>query len=198
MGRHDRVNRPADVPPASVESGNLSLWPGHHSPGTASARVTVIYMSTDPSDAESYRVLVPLSDNERSARAQARFVGALPDAPGSVKATLTHVLHGEELQSSRTLRQTKRVATVSHARTYLNDRSISVEIVDAGDPYPPTESIVELADEIDADLIVLGGGMHGFLEDLLTGNVTRAVGQRTDRPITVVPEAFADPANRDS
>lgn len=63
--------------------------------------------------------------------------------------------------------------------------------MDSSDPYPPTKSILTLADGIDADLIVLGGGMHGLLEDLLTGNVAKSVGRRTNRPISVVPETFA-------
>lgn len=148
-------------------------------------------MTTEHSTQTPYRVLVPLSDNERSAQAQARFVELLPNAPTSVEATLTHVLHGEELQASRELRTTQRIGTVAHAREYLTDLGIPVQVMDAGDPYPPTKSILTLADTIDADLIVLGGGMHGFLDDLLTGNVAKSVGRRTHRPITVVPETFA-------
>lgn len=138
-----------------------------------------------------FRVLVPLSDNEESAGAQVRFVGSLPNAPQRVEATLTHVFHGEELQASRELRQTQRIGTVSHAREELLAQAIAVRVMDSSDPYPPSKSILTLADEIDADLIVLGGGMHGFLDDLLTGNVAKSVGRHTNRPITVVPETFA-------
>lgn len=51
-----------------------------------------------------FRVLVPLGENEESARAQARFVSSLPNASQDVEATLTHVFHGEELGVSRPLR----------------------------------------------------------------------------------------------
>lgn len=146
--------------------------------------------STQPNQSP-FRVLVPLSDNEDSARAQARFVGSLPNAPQSVEATLTHVFHGEELGASRQLRTTQRIGTVSHARKDMLAQGIAVRVMDSSDPYPPTESILALADQIDADLIVLGGGLHGFLDDLLTGNVAKSVGRRTHRPITVVPETFA-------
>jgi nucleotide-binding universal stress UspA family protein len=149
-------------------------------------------MSTNPSATTPYRVLVPVSDNEESAQAQARFVGNLPNAPASVEATLTHVLHGQELAASRELRTTARVGTVSHAKKYLSERDIDVELKDASDPYPPSKSILTLADEIDADLIVLGGGMHGFLEDLVTGNVAKSVGKQTSRPIAVVPETYPE------
>lgn len=139
-----------------------------------------------------YRVLVPLSDNETSARAQARFVASLPDASTTVAATLTHVLHGEELNSSRESRSAQRIGTVVHARDYLEDKDVSVQVMDVDEPSPPTRGIVALADKLDADLVVLGGGMHGFIDDLLTGDVVRSVGQRTDRPITVVPESYAE------
>ncbi|WP_396612485.1 universal stress protein [Haloferax sp. S1W] len=134
-----------------------------------------------------FRVLVPLSENEESARAQARFISSLPDAPQNVEATLTHVFHGEELGLSRQLRQTQRIGTVSHVKKDLLTKGISVQVMDSSDPYPPTKSILTLADTIDADLIVLGGGMHGLLDDLLTGNVAKSVGRRTNRPIAVVP-----------
>lgn len=149
-------------------------------------------MTTDHSEQPPYRVLVPVSDNETSAQAQARFVAALPHASTSVETTLTHVMHGIELDTSRTLRSTQRVGTVMHARDYLRENNVAVEIMDAGDPYPPTESILALADEINADLIVLGGGTHGLLDDLLTGNVSKSVGKRTSRPITIVSAAPAD------
>lgn len=144
-----------------------------------------------------YRVLVPLSDNERSARAQTRFVASLPTARANVEATLTHVLHGEELDTPRELQATHRVGTVAHAREYLRDNDVSVQIRDADTPSSPTKSILSLADSIDADLVVLGGGMHGFLEDLLTGNVAKSVGRRSDRPITVVPESYGEAASEE-
>lgn len=149
-------------------------------------------MSADPTSRTPFRVLVPVSDNEASAQAQARFVASLPDAQASVESTLTHVLHDEELDAPRDIRSAQRVGTVVHARDYLRERDIDVQVMDAEEPSP-TDGIVALADEIDADLVVLGGGMHGFIEDLLTGHTVRSVGRRANRPITVVPEAFADP-----
>lgn len=148
-------------------------------------------MPTEPSTIPSYRVLIPVSDNEDSARAQTDFVSSLPNGPQRVEATLTHVLHGEELDTPRQLRQTQRVGTVAHARKTLRERGIDVQVMDSSDPYPPTESILTLADTIDADLIVLGGGTHTLIEDLLSGNVAKSVGRRSPRPLTVVPDPAA-------
>lgn len=149
-------------------------------------------MTREHFDQPPYRVLVPVSDTETSAQAQAHFVASLPNAPARVEATLTHVLHGEELSAPRNIRTAQRVGTVMHARDYLRDNGVAVRIMDADDPYPPAKGIVALADKIDADLIVLGGGMHGFLDNLLTGQVTKSVSKRTSRPITIVSEVSAD------
>lgn len=148
-------------------------------------------MTSNDSTQMPYRVLVPVSDNADSARAQARFVSSLPNAPRGIEATLTHVFHGVELEAPRSLRQTQRIQTVSRARKALLADGIDVQVRDSGDPYPPTKSILRLAEEIDPDLIVLGGGMHGLLDDLLTGNVAKTVGKNTDRPIAIVPDTSA-------
>lgn len=154
-------------------------------------------MTTDQPDQPPYRVLVPVSDNKASAQAQARFVASLPNASTRVETTLTHVLHDDELSVSRDLLTAQRVGTVVHTRDYLRDNNVAVQIMDTDEPYPPTKGILALADKIDADLIVLGGGMHHFLDDLLTGHVTRSVGRGSSRPITVVPESFAETVSHD-
>lgn len=143
-------------------------------------------MSSDPDSGPAYRVLVPVSDNEASAQAQATFVAGLPAASTHVEALLTHVLHGEELEATRESRTAQRIGTVVHARDKLHERGIEVRVVEAEEVSRPTEAIVGLADHYDVDLIVLGGGMHGLLEDLLEGHVVRSVGRRTDRPVAVV------------
>ncbi|WP_411965186.1 universal stress protein [Haloferax sp. YSMS24] len=147
-------------------------------------------MSTAPSTNTPYRVLVPVSDNEASAQAQALFVASLPNAPTTVTATLTHVLHGGELNTSRQSRSAQRIGTVVHVRDYLDTHGVSVQIMDVDEPFPPTKGIVALANKLDADLIVLGGGMHSLLDDLLTGNVSKSVGRHTNRPITVVSKTY--------
>lgn len=147
-------------------------------------------MSTATSSDTAYRVLVPVSDNTASAQAQASFVASLPNAPARVTATLTHVLHGEELNTSREFRSAQRIGTVIDAREYLEAHDVTVQVIDVDEPFPPTDGIVALANRLDADLIVLGGGMHGLFDDMLTGNVSKAVGQRTGRPITVVSETY--------
>ncbi|WP_440991974.1 universal stress protein [Haloarchaeobius baliensis] len=147
--------------------------------------------STDDSEA-TYRVLVPVSDNEASARGQANFVAGLPAASSRVEVLLTHVLHGEELEASRDGRTAQRIGTVVHVRDTLRERGVEARVVEAEEVSRPVEAIVDLADHYAVDLIVLGGGMHGLLEDLLEGHVARSVGRRTDRPVAVVVPVATD------
>lgn len=133
-----------------------------------------------------YRLLLPVDDSERNALAQARYVASLPADPGVVLATLTHVLHGRELGVSRELKSAQRVGAVRHAAAWLDEQGIATEVRDVEYPYPPTRGIVELAERIDADGIVLSGRKRGAIENALFGSVVQSVMKRTTRPVVVV------------
>ena len=49
------------------------------------------------------------------------------------------------------------------------------------------EKILETADEVDADLIVMGTHGYGAVKDALMGGTVRRVLRRSDRPVLVVP-----------
>lgn len=100
--------------------------------------------------------------------------------------TLTHVLHGTELDTPREFKSAQRVGAVKHARDWLVDRGIETEIRDVDHPYPPTKGIVALAEKIDADAIVLSGRKRGAIENVLFGSVVQAVLRNTTRPVVIV------------
>ncbi len=50
----------------------------------------------------------------------------------------------------------------------------------------PFEEILKLADEIEADMIVLGTHGHGIIADALIGGTTRRVVRRSKRPVLVI------------
>ncbi len=52
---------------------------------------------------------------------------------------------------------------------------------------PTIETILEQADKIDADVIVLGSHGHGVLRRALLGSVSEGVMHRSARPVLVVP-----------
>jgi nucleotide-binding universal stress UspA family protein len=70
---------------------------------------------------------------------------------------------------------------LERARRSLASRKLESEyVVELGDP---AERLLEVADQRDADLIVVGGREHGFLERLLGHAVDEAVARRANRDV---------------
>lgn len=127
-----------------------------------------------------YRVLIPVDDDRDRALTQARFVASLP-GPDAIEAWVVHALHGEEREAGRATAD--QISTVRRAREYLEEEGIAVETTDIG--LPPEEGILEWADEIDADLIVLGGRKRSPAGKAVFGSVTQSVILGSDRPVAV-------------
>jgi nucleotide-binding universal stress UspA family protein len=73
---------------------------------------------------------------------------------------------------------------LAHARAYLTDRGVEAEYVAAiGDP---ARTIVHVAEERDADLIVVGTREPGLVDRLLRHSVSRSVSRRAHRDVMVV------------
>jgi nucleotide-binding universal stress UspA family protein len=52
---------------------------------------------------------------------------------------------------------------------------------------PATSTLLEEADRLDADLIVLGSHGHGIIYDALVGSVCKGVLKKSKRPLLLVP-----------
>jgi len=130
-----------------------------------------------------YRILIPVDDDAGRASAQAAFVTGLPLVGDDVEVTVTHALHGEELEAPDAMRNPGRVSTVRQVRDALEDAGIDVAVGEIG--QPPAEGIVDLADDIDADLLVLGGRKQSPAGKVLFGSITQEVLLDTDRPVVV-------------
>jgi nucleotide-binding universal stress UspA family protein len=52
---------------------------------------------------------------------------------------------------------------------------------------PTVETLLEMANKTDADLIVIGGHRHGWLYKMVIGSTTGALIDRANRPVLVVP-----------
>jgi nucleotide-binding universal stress UspA family protein len=73
---------------------------------------------------------------------------------------------------------------LDQARISLARRKIETEyVVELGDP---AERLLEVADQRDADLIVVGSRERGFLERLLGRSVDEAVARRAERDVLLV------------
>ena len=69
-------------------------------------------------------------------------------------------------------------------RGALAGRSVDADyVVELGDP---AERLLEVAEQRDADLIVVGSREHGFLERLLSPPVDEAVARRSERDVLLV------------
>jgi nucleotide-binding universal stress UspA family protein len=73
---------------------------------------------------------------------------------------------------------------LERARMSLASRNVETEyLVELGDP---AERLLEVADQRDADLVVVGSREHGFLERLLAHPVDEAVARRSERDVLLV------------
>jgi len=90
-------------------------------------------------------------------------------SPGAIDPTDPPERHLEELE---------------HARAFLTERGVDAELVPAvGDP---AETIVQLAQERQADLIVVGTGEPNVLQRLVGQSVSGAVSHRAHRDVLIV------------
>jgi nucleotide-binding universal stress UspA family protein len=73
---------------------------------------------------------------------------------------------------------------LERARKPLASRKVETEyVVELGEP---AERLLEVADQRDADLIVVGSREHGFVERLLGRPVDEAVARRSERDVLLV------------
>lgn len=133
-----------------------------------------------------YTVVVAVGDDEERAVDQAEFVSALPEASEEVVAHVVHTLHGEERDVPEAMRRADRVASVRRALDHLEERNVAAKAQDISEPV--AESIIDLADDVDADLVVVGGRKRSPAAKAVLGSVTQQVILNTNRPVTVAGE----------
>lgn len=131
-----------------------------------------------------YRVLLPLDISEARTAAQVDAVSSLPSEPESVEVTLLHVFDDRETAETTSVRQ---LPAGSMAEERLRSSRIAVDTMTRhGDP---ATQIIEAAEEVEADMIVLGGRKRSPLGSLLFGSVSQAVTLDSTRPVLVTGEA---------
>ncbi|WP_226011607.1 universal stress protein [Halomicrobium salinisoli] len=126
-----------------------------------------------------YTILMPVDADETRALAQAETVRELP----GIESATVHVMHvfgSQDRAESTSPRQLDSGRTVSER---LQDDGVRVETLSRyGDP---SEEILRAADEIDADMIVLGGRKRSPLGSVLFGSVSQEVTLDASRPVTI-------------
>jgi nucleotide-binding universal stress UspA family protein len=103
-----------------------------------------------------------------------------------VEAVLLFVFTGDSDDIPSEYRQFKtadRIQSVRRARDFLEDEAVSVQVRD--DSGDTTQDIIRVADDVDADAIVLGGRKRSPAGKAIFGSTTQSVILNTDRPVVV-------------
>lgn len=123
---------------------------------------------------------MPVDASTSRGGTQAEAVIALPDSANEIRVTLLHVFDDEDRAETTSVAQ---ITGGNEAKKRLQKEGIFVNQMNrAGDP---ATEILEAADEIDADQLVLGGRKRSPHRSLLFGSVTQEVMLDADRPVTI-------------
>jgi len=125
-----------------------------------------------------YEVLLPVDESDERAVAQAEAIADLPGDADEIHVTVFHSFTDNptgasisQLQSARRARETLEEAGIE----YTMDESSG----------QPAREILEFAEELDADLVCLGGRKRSPAGKVLFGSVTQSVLLDTDRSVLI-------------
>lgn len=131
-----------------------------------------------------YNVVLPVDASEERASAQANATTELPHAEDSVTATVLRVFDDEETADKTSVVQTPAGKVLVEE---LEEAGVDIETETRhGDPEV---QIVNVAEERDADMIILGGRKRSPLGALVFGSVTQSVILDSERPVAVTGSA---------
>jgi len=138
-----------------------------------------------------YEVLVPVDSDLERARAAMEAAASLPKADQAVQVTVLNVekeldvvdAEGGTARSGEWYDPTDFPQSVEQAREFFEDAGISVET--RREHADPAESILEVAEELGVDLIVMSGRTRTPAGKVLFGSVTQSVLLNADVPVTV-------------
>jgi len=127
-----------------------------------------------------YRVLLPIDADESRATAQAATAANLPAAAEEVVVYLLHVYEDPEWAEVNSPSETD---AGQEAKAFLEAAGITVnELSRYG---TPAEGILNAAEEVNADLILMGGRKRSPLGSALFGSVSQEVTLDASRPVVV-------------
>ena len=128
-----------------------------------------------------YQIVVPVDDDVDRAAAQAQYVTELPGDPTEVSVTIAHAYPDTDRSDDNPDEESPGVL---EAMEHLRDAGLTVEKQELY--VPVAEGILDLAADVDADVIVMGGRKRSPAGKALFGSVTQSVILDATIPVTVV------------
>jgi nucleotide-binding universal stress UspA family protein len=125
-----------------------------------------------------YEIVAGIDKSEARGTAIAEAITEIPMDASQVRVTLLHDF--EENPEGASVDQ---VASVRRAREVLEDAGVEVALEESSGE--PADAILRLADEQDADMIVVAGRKRTPTGKVLFGSVTQSVILGTDRSVLV-------------
>ena len=137
-----------------------------------------------------FTVVLPLDTDEDRAIAAVEAITSLPEASNTVTVTILNVKSKVDVQSDSIVKsedwydEDDYPASVETALEMLESAGITVH--KRREHAKPADAIVRVADEIDADRIVMAGRKMSPTGKAIFGSVTQSVLLNTEIPVTVV------------
>ncbi|MUV50601.1 universal stress protein [Haloarcula sp. CBA1122] len=125
-----------------------------------------------------YEIVAGIDKSEARGTAIAKAITEVPMDASQVRVTLLHDF--EENPEGASVDQ---VASVRRAREVLEEAGVEVALEESSGE--PADAILRLADEQDADMIVVAGRKRTPTGKVLFGSVTQSVILGTDRSVLV-------------
>ncbi|WP_336337551.1 universal stress protein [Haloarcula brevis] len=125
-----------------------------------------------------YEIVAGIDKSEARGTAIAEAITEIPMDASQVRVTLLHDF--EENPEGASVDQ---VSSVRRAREVLEDAGVEVTLEESSGE--PADAILRLADEQDADMVVVAGRKRTPTGKVLFGSVTQSVILGTDRSVLV-------------
>ena len=129
-----------------------------------------------------YDILVPVDMDEERVMRQAEYVTARPYDLSDVRARLLYVFPREDASLSDTRGFETNEAAV-RAADELESAGVDVERVAATGTI--SRQIIDHAEDMDADEIVMGGRKRSGVSKVLLGSTASDIIHSTDRPVVI-------------
>jgi nucleotide-binding universal stress UspA family protein len=138
-----------------------------------------------------FGVLLSVDSDEDRALAAAEAITSLPGDPEDIHVTLLNVEKevdardsGGAVRSEEWYDESAFPESATRAKEHLEGAGVEVEL--RREHADPAETVLAVADEVDADRIVLAGRRRSPTGKVLFGSVTQSVLLDAERPVTVV------------